>query len=42
MSPCEPLAQRMFVCMEPPWVQRGLQTGVGGGGGGGRQQQQET
>lgn len=35
MSPCEPLAQRMFVCMEPPWAQRGLQTGVGGGGGGG-------
>lgn len=35
MSPCELLAQRMFVCMNPPWAQRGLQTGVGGGGGGG-------
>lgn len=35
MSPCELLAQHMFVCMEPPWAQRALQTGVVGGGGSG-------
>lgn len=35
MSPCEPLAQRMLVRVEPPWAQRGLQMGEGGGDGGG-------
>lgn len=35
MSAFEFLAQLMFVCLEPPWAQRGLQTSVGGGGGDG-------
>lgn len=35
MSACELVAQHMFVCLEPPWAQRGLQTSVEGGGGDG-------